>query len=566
MAKTALEKQLDKQIKQAKNAQRMQEKEARQAAIREQASIIIKDRPVVNGMRILDETAEEVLQCLLSCERGEGNRIVFDYDIFPIYLQHGMPLEFEKLVQYGMITGLMLHLNGGWLNLLPPAITYFENKKDLSISQGSTDTESVTTINSIKLKKGTVVKTAFDEYTLIKQIGLGGNGRVFSAKNKNGSDVAIKFVDKNVSTDKLQRFKNEIHFCEFHKHKNIVRILDRGYILSEDKDYGFYVMPLYLDTLRDKINKGLSPEQAISIFTGLLEGLSYAHKNGTIHRDIKPENIMFEADNVEPIICDFGIAHFAEEELLTIIETKKGDRMANFQYSAPEQRVKGIKSTPQTDIYALALILNEMFTHEIPQSAGHKTIASVQPEYKFLDDIFSQMFKQNPEERLYPEEKIMTEMKVLIENNKREKEKAKLQEVIDQVTTPEDFEVAVISKEYKNGSLIFTFNQNVPHEWTSIISNNNLGSYSCLWGYEPDNIEVYENNAIGIPVRGNESEETIRSIVTNVLEWVQTANRKYNAKIKNDAKEIQRRKEEQRKKEIAQIERDNKISSFLATL
>lgn len=262
------------------------------------------------------------------------------------------------------------------------------------------------------MKKGTEIVTAFDKYTVIKEVGSGGNGHVFSAKTTDGDMVAIKFVPRNIPTNKLKRFKNEIFFCERHDHKNIVKILDRGTVTIEDIDYVFYVMPLYAETLRTKMKSHISSEQALVIFTGLLEGLSYAHKAGTIHRDIKPENIMFKAGSNEPIICDFGIAHFAEDELFTVVETKKGDRMANFQYAAPEQRVKGGQVSEQADVYAVALILNEMFTGEIPQASGYKTIASIDPEYKFLDEVFDLLYQQDPMDRLYPEEKILMETKV----------------------------------------------------------------------------------------------------------------------------------------------------------
>ena len=158
------------------------------------------------------------------------------------------------------------------------------------------------------------IKTAFDEYTLIGQVGQGGNGRVFSASNTADQQVAIKFVERNVGSDKLKRFKNEISFCEHHKHKNIVSILDRGYVYLDGKDYVFYVMPLYADTLKNKIKVGVPHEKVLDIFVGLLEGLKFAHEHGSIHRDIKPENIMFANGSWIPVICDFGLAHFAEED------------------------------------------------------------------------------------------------------------------------------------------------------------------------------------------------------------------------------------------------------------
>ena len=68
------------------------------------------------------------------------------------------------------------------------------------------DKEGDVSVTTEKLKKNTVVKTAFDEYTLIKQVGSGGNGRVFSASNGAGEQFAIKFLERNIGGDKLKRF------------------------------------------------------------------------------------------------------------------------------------------------------------------------------------------------------------------------------------------------------------------------------------------------------------------------------------------------------------------------
>ena len=161
-----------------------------------------------------------------------------------------------------------------------------------------------------RLTKGTVVQTAFDNYELIKQIGQGGNGKVFFAKASDGQEVAIKFVERDEDKKKYKRLKNEINFCEKHNHKNIIKIIDRGIAFLDGEAYVFYVMPKYEKTLRDKIKEGIAPQEAISIFAGIMEGLRYAHEHGSIHRDIKPENILFDEESAIPVICDFGIAHF----------------------------------------------------------------------------------------------------------------------------------------------------------------------------------------------------------------------------------------------------------------
>lgn len=416
------------------------------------------------------------------------------------------------------------------------------------------------------MKKGEKIRTTFDEYTLIKQVGSGGNGYVFSAMNSTGEHVAIKFVEKNLPTVKLKRFKNEIYFCEHHKHKNIVEIFDRGYAVVDGNEYAFYVMPLYTETLRDKMKAGLRPACALSIFTGVLEGLKFAHEHGAIHRDIKPENIMFKANSSEPIICDFGIAHFAEEEMLTVVETRRSDRMANFQYAAPEQHLKGVVATAQTDIYAAALILNEMFTGEIPQAADYKTIASVAPEYAFVDEVFLLMYKQQAEDRLFPEDKILQELKLRAERHKRDEEKKRLQSVIDDVSDPGAFTAAIVKKELLNGQLVFWFDRELPRDWFAILSAGRLGSYSAMCGYGPEELEMYQRTGIAMPLRGYESPDSVKSIVLNVVDWIPKANAHYTAYLKQAARQKQREDEAKRKAEIERLERENAISDVLVGL
>lgn len=478
--------------------------------------------------------------------------------------------ELQMMKQDSLVVDILQILDNGFKNGFTDEKDFIALKGKLSVLSAHLDdyfeVQIEHDVEVKKMKKGTVVKTAFDEYILIEQVGSGGNGRVFSATNGHGESVAIKFVERTLSAGKLKRFKNEIHFCENHKYKNIVEILDRGYVILDSTEYVFYVMPLYAETLRDKMKTKINPENAVTIFIGLIEGLSYAHKTGTIHRDIKPENIMFKAGSLEPIICDFGIAHFAEDELLTIIETKKGDRMANFQYAAPEQRVKGEVATAQTDIYAAGLILNEMFTGEIPQAVDHKTIASVAPDYAYLDDVFAQLFKQNAEDRLYPEDKILTEMKVRAEQYHRDQEKLKLQKVVDEATSPDDFNATVTKKEFINGSIVFTLDRELPYEWFQILSGGHLGSYSALMSYGPKKLEKNGKYAISMPVYSSESPNSIKTIVENVLDWIPKANAKYSAHIKQVAQQEQREREAARKAEIAKLDRESSISAILAQI
>ena len=123
-----------------------------------------------------------------------------------------------------------------------------------------------------------------------------------------------------------------------------------------------------------------------------------------------PENILYDPTQNRLCIADFGIAHFEEELLATAVATKAADRLANFQYSAPEQREKGVAVDKRADIYALGLILNEMVTGVVPQGTGYKTIAAVAPDLAYLDVIVERMQQQSPGARYAHIEEIKKEL------------------------------------------------------------------------------------------------------------------------------------------------------------
>ncbi|SET56227.1 serine/threonine protein kinase [Nitrosospira multiformis] len=243
------------------------------------------------------------------------------------------------------------------------------------------------------MKKLKQVRTAFASYTVRDCIGEGGAGIVYRAETEGGALVAIKVLDPSkANAEKLKRFKNEYTFCSRNTHPNIITVVDHG--LTEE-GAPFFVMPLYSGSIRRLVGK-LSPARSFEVFQKVLNGLDAAHKLGITHRDLKPENILTNgngADN-DVVIADFGIAEFEEDEIYTAVETKDGTRLANFQYAAPEQKAKGKKIDKRADIYALGLILNELFTTEIAHGTGYKTIKSVSEEYSYLDLIVEKMLHQ----------------------------------------------------------------------------------------------------------------------------------------------------------------------------
>lgn len=275
---------------------------------------------------------------------------------------------------------------------------------------GKDGLQNAQNVNDIKLQKGEKIYSAFDVYTIRSQKAQGGNGKVYEAVNTEGVVVALKVVFRETGR-KLARFKNEIAFCEKYGNQNIIKIIDRGTI---GENFIYYVMPMAQETLRDRLKRKIAPQDAEEIFLNILRGLEVAHKQGAFHRDIKPENILFMDDGNNAVIADFGIAHFCEDDVVTDVKTMATERLANFQYAAPEQRKKGFATQVdgRADIYAAGLILNEMFTGELVGGNNYKKIADIIPEYSYLDEIFERMYCQNPQDRIFPVEDIINEMNI----------------------------------------------------------------------------------------------------------------------------------------------------------
>ncbi len=255
-----------------------------------------------------------------------------------------------------------------------------------------------------------IYRTAFAEYTPKSSIGGGGSGDVYHVIDNNNNEFGLKLLEKAViyskkegawviGKEKFRRFKNETFFCIQNPHKNIVQVKDYGFIEKDTLNIPFYVMPYYPKTLRKLIKETIPADKILVYFSQILDGVEDAHLRQVFHRDLKPENILCDPAQDLLVIADFGIARFHEEELATLVETRNGDRLANFQYAAPEQGIRGANIDHRCDVFALGLILNEMFTGQIIRGTGHVTIGKVAPKYAYLDDIVKKVRAQDPDNR-----------------------------------------------------------------------------------------------------------------------------------------------------------------------
>src|SRR4051812_42500064 len=116
--------------------------------------------------------------------------------------------------------------------------------------------------------------TAFTVYKQQKVLGEGGSGRVILVTDDEGKEYALKALRKIADSQKIKRFKNEIYFQLRADSRYVVPVLDYG--VSSDGEL-FYVMPLYKNTLRKKMDDTLAPDEALGLALQILQSLIYAH-------------------------------------------------------------------------------------------------------------------------------------------------------------------------------------------------------------------------------------------------------------------------------------------------
>ncbi len=401
-------------------------------------------------------------------------------------------------------------------------------------------------------------ETPFDTYTASAIIGEGGAGRVYVVTNNSGEELALKcLTPERITAERLKRFKNEILFCQNCGHSNIVRVTDAGATIIKGVKCPFYIMPRYSGTLRTQIGK-VRHEEIVELFSQILNGVEAAHLAKVWHRDLKPENILYDQRRNCLLIADFGIAHFEEDELYTAVETKSAVRLANFQYSAPEQRIRNSKVDHRADIFALGLILNELFTGEILQGAGHKKISDVARQFAYLDDIIELMTQQNPANRPESIEKIKMELigrkNAFVALQKYDESK---KQVVFATELPQFEPIRIVGIDYESGILKLKLSQNIPAGWAQEFQNPR-GGHSSIVGYGPERFEI-RGNIASIGVRNDES--FIQQIVNHAKNYVNAANQGY---VKQE-QERARKEEQQRRialeKQIAEAEMKKNILS-----
>jgi len=203
-----------------------------------------------------------------------------------------------------------------------------------------------------------------DRYRIISLLGAGGMGEVYRATDlRLGQAVALKFLPEEMALDAkaLARFHNEVRIARQVGHANVCRVYDLGEVEGLPYLSMEYVDGEDLHSLLRRIGR-LPSDKALEIARKLCAGLSAAHDKGVLHLDLKPANIMIDGRG-HVLITDFGLAGVMGQ--IEGAEARNGTP----GYMAPEQ-LTGKEVSVQSDIYALGVVLYEMFTGKRPFQAA----------------------------------------------------------------------------------------------------------------------------------------------------------------------------------------------------
>src|SRR5213076_3282959 len=208
----------------------------------------------------------------------------------------------------------------------------------------------------------------FGDYELLEEIGRGGQGVVYRARQKSlNRTVALKVIGLGqwATEAHLKRFRREAEAAASLNHPCIVPIHEVG----ERDGCCYFSMNFVAGGQLDQVVREtpMSTRQAADLIAKVARTVHYAHEHGILHRDIKPGNILLDKHG-EPHLTDFGLARLVETES-TVTRTK--EVLGTPSYMAPEQAVGENKNlTSATDVYGLGAVLYQLLTGQPPFAGG----------------------------------------------------------------------------------------------------------------------------------------------------------------------------------------------------
>ena len=266
------------------------------------------------------------------------------------------------------------------------------------------------------LQTGTIVAG----YRIDGLLGQGGMATVYRATQLSlDRVVALKLLAAELSDDPSfrARFKREGQLQAGLDHQNIVPVYEAG-----ESEHGLFLAMRLIPgaTLKQLIlGRELDTRRALRLLMQVGLALDAAHDRGLIHRDVKPQNILIDRDD-HVYLADFGLTKPQDD---TARLTGTGQFLGTIDYVAPEQ-IQGLQATGASDCYALAAVLYECLTGQIPFEAPNEAAAlhahvvkppprvtDVRPDLPVaLDDVIAAGMAKDPADRPPTARAVLTEM------------------------------------------------------------------------------------------------------------------------------------------------------------
>jgi eukaryotic-like serine/threonine-protein kinase len=208
-------------------------------------------------------------------------------------------------------------------------------------------------------------------FRIESRLGVGGMGIVYRAVDeKLKRPVALKVLPEEFADrERQRRFLREARSAAAITHPNIATVYDVG----EAEGHIFIAMELIEgDTLRERIERGLSVAESLLIAKEIARGLGRAHAKGIVHRDLKPENVMISNQD-EVKILDFGLAKLDDLGQMSTLSTEQTEENLTLEgrvvgtpaYMSPEQTLGEVVDA-RSDIFSFGIVLFEMLTGTRP--------------------------------------------------------------------------------------------------------------------------------------------------------------------------------------------------------
>jgi TolB-like protein/Flp pilus assembly protein TadD len=240
------------------------------------------------------------------------------------------------------------------------------------VDPGHSDTPSAADGNEAPNKKKSAraaeLLGELGDYELLEEIGRGGQGVVFRARQKSlNRTVALKVISLGQWASKahLKRFRLEAEAAARLEHPGIVPIHEVG-----ERDGSCYFSMKFVEggQLDEVARREPMPiRRTAELIAKVARTVHYAHEHGILHRDIKPGNILLDAKG-EPHLTDFGLARLVESESSV---TQTLDVLGTPSYMAPEQAVGNNAAVSSvTDVYGLGAVLYQLLTGQPPFAGG----------------------------------------------------------------------------------------------------------------------------------------------------------------------------------------------------